>query len=186
MKSEAILDQSVPDLCQGIGQLREELAGFRYSLFRLETLQNYSGSSEDEAFAEWRRTGRLPVTAELEQWCVRTRQAVAVGCRVQRVHVVTEPLSDYVRFELASYAPNVQSGEEVRIISVRGGRWPTDVSAGDFWLIDARKLWTMRYAADGAWLGAEPTTDPQRLADACAQRDAALAQSVSWSEYNVR
>lgn len=79
------MDHSAPDAREDIDQLREELAGFRYSLFRLETLQNYSGSSEDEAFAEWQRTGRVPVTAELEQWCVRTRQAVAVGCRVQRV-----------------------------------------------------------------------------------------------------
>ena len=174
------------DLREGIDQLRDELAAFRYSLFRLETLQNYSGSSEDDAFAEWRRTGRIPVTAELQQWCERIRDRVGQGCRIQRVHVVTEPLTDYVRFELASYAPNVQAGEDVRIIPVRGDQWPADVQAADFWLIDARRLWTMSYSSEGAWLGAEPTTDPQCIADACAQREAAIAQSISWSEYDSR
>ena len=120
------------DLREGIDQLRHELAAFRYSLFRLETLQNYSGSSEDDAFAEWRRTGRIPVTAELQQWCERIRHRFGQGCRIQRVHVVTEPLTDYVRFELASYAPNVQAGEDVRIIPVRGDQWPADVQAADY------------------------------------------------------
>ncbi|MBQ6642394.1 MAG: hypothetical protein IJH84_15390 [Saccharopolyspora sp.] len=81
-------------------------------------MQNYSGSSEDDALAEWRRTGRIPVTAELQQWCERTRHRVGQGCRIQRVHVVTEPLTGYVQLELASYAPNVQAGEEVRVIPV--------------------------------------------------------------------
>ena len=46
---------------------------------------------------------------------------------MQRVHVVTEPLSDYIRFELTGYAPNVEAGEDVRVISVREGEpWPAD------------------------------------------------------------
>lgn len=175
-----------PDMREGIEQLRGELAEFRYSLFRLETLQNYSGTSEDDALAEWQHTGDIPLTDELQTWCDRIHHRVAQGCRVQRVHVVTEPLTDYVRFELASYAPNVQAGEDVRVIPVHGDRWPRDVQASDFWLIDARRLWTMHYAPDGEWLGAEPTTDPQRIADACAQRDAAIAQSLSWREYDSR
>ncbi|WP_367269030.1 DUF6879 family protein [Saccharopolyspora sp.] len=44
----------------------------------------------------------------------------------------------------------------------------------------------MRYSSDGAWLGAEPTTDPQCVVDACAQCEAAIAQSISWSEYDSR
>ena len=44
----------------------------------------------------------------------------------------------------------------------------------------------MRYSSEGAWLGAEPTTDAQCIADACAQREAAIAQSISWSEYDSR
>ncbi|SNR98964.1 hypothetical protein SAMN06265360_1596, partial [Haloechinothrix alba] len=40
---------TVRDSRPGIDRLWEGLTSFRYSLFRLETLQQYSGSSEDEA-----------------------------------------------------------------------------------------------------------------------------------------
>jgi hypothetical protein len=169
----------------GIDRLWDGLVNFRYSLFRLETLQQYSGSSEDEAIAEWRRTGVVPVTDELREWCERIQQRVQNGCRVQRVHVVTEPLTDYMRFELASYAPNVEAGEDVRIIPARDGWWPNDVAPNtDFWLIDGRHLWSMRYGSRGQWLGAELVTDARQVVDAGAARDAALAQSVSWRDYH--
>ena len=34
------------------------------------------------------------------------------------MHVIEEPLSDYMRFELEVYAPNVEAGEDVRLIPV--------------------------------------------------------------------
>lgn len=175
---------SAQDSRPGIDRLWMDLVNFRYSLFRMETLQAYSGSSEDEAFAEWRRTGIVPLTDELSQWCDRIQRRVDDGARVQRVHVVVEPPTDYMRFELASYAPNVAAGEDVRVIPARDGWWPADVpSDTDFWLIDGWQLWRMRYAPDGGWLGAELADDPQHIVNACAIRDAALAQSLSWREY---
>ncbi|WP_026454245.1 DUF6879 family protein [Saccharomonospora iraqiensis] len=175
------------DTRPGVNALRRELAHFRYSLFRLETFQRYSGSSEDEAFAEWRRTGSLPRTDELRAWCEWIDQRIREGCRAQRVHVVREPLTDYLRFELASYKPNVLAGEEVRIIPVSEGCWPTDVPAeSDFWLVDGRSLWSMRYGHGGEWLGAQHVADPRQVVEACTVRDAALAQSVLWQDYHPR
>lgn len=167
----------------GVASLRRRLATFRYSLFRLETLQSYGGSGEDEAFAAFRAGQAIPMTPALREWCERVRQRIGEGCAVQRVHVVTEPLTEYIRFELASYAPNVEAGEDVRILPVRGGEWPTDILRKDFWLIDSTDLWEMHYAADGTWEGAEPVTDPARIVEACFVRDAALAQSRPWSSY---
>jgi hypothetical protein len=166
----------------GIERLRQALADFHDSLFRLETMQEYSGSSEDAAFAEWRRTGVVPLTDELRWWCERVRRRVADGCRVQRVHVVTEPLTEYMRFELASYAPNVAAGEDVRILAVpQGTAWPHDVpQQEDFWLIDSRQLWSMRYAPNGHWLGVQPSTDPQQIVRARAVREVAVARSRPW------
>lgn len=72
----------------------------------------------------------------------------------------------------------------MRVIPARAGHWPADVPAEtDFWLIDGWRLWSMRYAPDGEWFGAELVDDPQQIVKACAMRDAALAQSVSWHEY---
>jgi hypothetical protein len=170
----------------GVAALRERLANFRYSLFRLETLQAYSGSSEDEAYAAHRAGQPIPVTPALRTWCDRVRRRVAAGAAVQRVHVVVEPPSEYLRFEVASYGPNVEAGEDVRILPVRrGGSWPADVGHDDFWLIDSRELWAMFYAEDSTWLGAEPVHEPRRIVEACFIRDAALAQAMSWSRYQL-
>lgn len=167
----------------GVASLRQRLSTFRYSLFRLETLQAYGGSGEDDAFAAFRAGRPIPMTAALREWCERVRRRVGEGRTVQRVHVVTEPLTEYIRFELASYAPNVEAGEDVRVLPARHGEWPTDIPREDFWLVDSNDLWDMLYAADGTWLGAEQVTDPGHIVDACFVRDAALAQSRPWSTY---
>lgn len=162
-------------------------AAFRYSLFRLEVLQAYQGSSEDDAFAAYRASGAVPVTPQLRAWCARVRQRVREGCAVQRVHVVIEPTTEYMTFELASYAPNVDAGEDVRILRVKeGDAWPADVPHQDFWLVDATELWSMAYAEDGAWLGAELVHDADQILAACRARDAALAQAQSWVRYMHR
>jgi hypothetical protein len=167
-----------------VGAMLERLASFRYSLFRLETLQVYSGSSADEAFTAYRADGSIPVTRELREWCARVHRRVSDGCAVQRVHVVMEPTTEYIDFELASYAPNVDAGEDVRIIRVAEGHpWPLDIPRQDFWLIDASELWVMAYAEDGAWLGVEHVGDPREIVAASHTRDAALAQAQPWARY---
>ena len=43
---------------------------------------------------------------------------------MQRVHVVSEPLTDYLRFEITGYRLNVEAGEDVRILPRRQqGAW---------------------------------------------------------------
>jgi len=82
------------------------------------------------------------------------RLRVDAGAAVARVHVVIEPLTEYLRFELASYAPNVDAGEDVRILPVRPGEaWPVDIPDVDFWMVDSRGVWEMSYAKDGHLAG---------------------------------
>lgn len=160
---------------------------YRYSVFRLETLQNYGNSGEDGAFAAWRAGRPIPMTPELRTWTQMIRANAQAGRIMQRVHVVTEPLSDYIRFELAGYAPNVEAGEDIRIIPVHDrGHWPTDVPQHDYWLFDSNELYDQHYDADGWWLGTELIRDPERIVDACRWRDAALHQAMPWKDYVTR
>ncbi|MCA1604020.1 MAG: hypothetical protein LC808_13750 [Actinobacteria bacterium] len=168
----------------GAAELRERFATFRYSLFRLEALQTYGGSGEEEGRAAFEAGQLIPLSPALRKWTQMLRQRVGSGCAVQRVHVVTSPLTDYMRFELASYAPNVQAGEDIRIISVpTDGEWPRDVPPDDFWLIDSSELWNQRYDQRGTWLGVDVVTDPAQVVQACRARDAALHQALPWADY---
>ncbi|MPZ66106.1 MAG: hypothetical protein GEU83_11525 [Pseudonocardiaceae bacterium] len=168
----------------GAPEFVDKFVQYRYSVFRLETLQNYGNSGEEEAFVAWRAGQSISVTPELRAWTQMIRANAQAGRIMQRVHVVTEPLSDYIQFELAGYAPNVEAGEDIRIIPVRErGHWPMDVPQHDYWLFDSHELYDQNYDADGWWLGTERIRDPERIVDACRWRDAALHQAMPWKDY---
>lgn len=167
----------------GVAALWERFTTYRYSVFRLETFQVYGGSGEDEAIAAF-LAGEPPTPdVKVQEYAARVRAAVQTGRTPQRVHVVVEPPTDYMRFELTGYRYNVDAGEEVRIIPVTDGQWAPDVPHWDFWLFDSSELWDMSYTDDGTWLGVEPLDDPARIVAACHARDAALHQSISWAQY---
>jgi hypothetical protein len=111
--------------------------------------------------------------------------ATGDGRTMQRVHVVIEPLTDYLRFEVAwSYAHSVAAGEDVRIIPLAEGEgWPPDVPVRDFWLFDDTELFDMRYDTDGAWVGVVHLTNPDAAVVACQQRAAALSHGQPWAAY---
>jgi hypothetical protein len=158
---------------------------FRYRVFRLETLQEYRGSGEDDAIAAFNNGARTPPPDPVQdEWEAMIRANCAAGKVMQRVHVVVEPVSDYMQFELTwAYAPNVAAGEDIRVIPIRHGRpWPDGVPRQDFWLIDA-DLYLARYTDDGTWVGVEHIDDPQAVSAAGQWRRAALHHAQSWRKF---
>lgn len=157
---------------------------FRYSVFRLETLQVYGGSGEDPGLAAFQRGEAVPPFSPDEvEWSAMLRANRDAGRIQQRVHVVYEPITPYLAFELTwQYGPHVAAGEDIRVLPVTG-EWPVDVPRRDFWIFDSREVYWMRYDREGTWLGAEYTTDPADVVAACVARDAALVQARPWSEY---
>jgi len=160
---------------------------FRSSVFRLETLQVYADSGEDDAISAFER-GDLspPPDPEQDAWEAMIRANRAAGRTMQRVHVVTEPLTLYMQFELAwAYPPNIAAGEDVRVIAAGGG-WPSTLPHMDFWLFDDSEVMVARYKPDGSWLGVEQVDDRALLVSACQWRDAALALSMTWAQFMDR
>ncbi len=176
-----------PEELPGVAELLERFRTFRYTVFRLETLQHYAGSGEDEGIAAFERGDPEPPPDPAEdEYAGMVRAHRAAGKARQRVHVVREPLSDYLAYELTwEYGPHAAAGEDIRIIDATDG-WPDDVALEDFWLFDSRHLFDLHYAADGTWLGVEQLTDPGSVADACFVRDAAWHQSTPWVDYMAR
>jgi hypothetical protein len=105
---------------------------------------------------------------------------------MHRVHIVEEPLSDYVRFECAwAYEHTTLAGEEVRIIPVAEGTWP-DLPRDDYWLFDSSLLVSMRYDDDGVYEAAELVDDPARIVEANHWRDQAIYQSIPYRTFANR
>lgn len=162
-------------------------AEFRYTAFRLETLQNYAVDYEKEPlrrFLSGEPFGHSPILAE---WGEEVGERTRAGMRYSRVHVVTEPLSDYVRFECAwAYRPNVTAGEDVRILPVADDEWPEGVPHWDYWLFDSATLLGMNYTPDGEMLAGELIEDPELIVSANLWRDRTVHLSVPFAEYETR
>lgn len=171
----------------GAAEFAGKFHQFRYSAFRLETLQSYGNSGEDADFEAF-VTGRpKPENPGHEQWQAMIRTNVQAGRIIQRVHVVTEPLSQYMQLELTwGYGPNAAAGEDIRIIGIpEGEAWPTDVpeEGTDYWLFDSAELYAQHYDPKGTWLGTELVTDPAQIVTACRWREAALHHAIPWQDY---
>ena len=148
---------------------------FAASAFRLEQLQVYDVPSEVAALAAWRRDGSVGPN---EAWCRTVRAARSRGASMRRVHVVTEPLSDYVRWELTGMRWSAEAGEDIRVLPAgRLDDWPT---TPDFWLFDDSLGVRMDYDAGGRFLGGRPTDD---VAPLMAVRELTLAAATPLGDY---
>ena len=118
------------------------------------------------------------------EWQHMIRRHTNAGRRLQRVHVVVEPLTDYLRYELAAYMQNSEAGEDIRLIPVRGDDWPAELPQGDdFWLFDDADVWDMHYDSEGQFLKAIRAASSSRIEQCVRWRDVALAQAVTLADY---
>jgi uncharacterized protein DUF6879 len=172
-----------------IDTLGEEFAelfrNFDHTAFRLETLQKYAVDYEEEPMRRFLAGEPQPADPAKDEWCQFIRDARANGKEVGRVHIVVEPLSEYMRYELAwSYGGNVDAGEDIRIAPVRIGSWVNELPRDhDFWLFDSRDLWIMSYDEKGRFLAAEQMDDPAEVVRHNYWRDVAKHVAVGFHEY---
>ncbi|MEU0935243.1 DUF6879 family protein [Embleya sp. NPDC005971] len=153
---------------------------FEREAFRLETLSAYTLVGEEHEYAEFMATGRL-VLPDDDPWLTQLARYRDSGRRVGRVHVVTPPLSDYLRYEFAAYRYNVAAGEDVRILdTTRAQNVPPMPS--DFWMLDDSKVVEMRYDEHGAQVARVLLESPD-LAWYRRSKESAIALSIPLAEY---
>lgn len=122
---------------------------FRERVFRLETLDWYDAPNEHEPYARF-LAGQPADLTWREPWKRLVRDVRASGRIMQRVHVVTEPVSDYVRFELLHvYPANVEAGEDVRVLGRAAAAANGIIQSEDFWLFDDDIAAVLRYDDGG-------------------------------------
>lgn len=160
-------------------------ARFARSAYRLELLDHYVADNEILPYRQF-LAGQMPDPAWREPWKRLVREALAAGKTMARVHVVTEPLSVYLRFMLACvYPANVEAGEDVRILP-RSAAARLDLPARDYWLFDDREAAVMAYDDEGNWLHADLVDDRDTIADLCRARDRALQQAIPLAAYTTQ
>lgn len=152
---------------------------FDFSVFRLEVLDYY----ESESFRRV-QAGEAPDPAVRESWDALVAEARRSGKVMSRVHIVSEPLTDYVRYEIGFYRSSVAAGEDIRILP-RSRAQGLDLPDFDFWLFDNRAVAVMTYSAAGAWQESRMTTEPGFVASCRRWRDIAMSHAAPLGAYTA-
>jgi hypothetical protein len=165
-------------------------ASFKHTAYRLETLQVYDVSYEIEPYRAFLAGRARPRDEAKSAWVAMLEYAAAAGKTVQRVHLVNEPLTDYLRYELEwSYPPNVKAGEDIRILPASETPVPSLGTLGtldDYWLFDSSDLWVMRYDREGRFEYIRQVSDPGAIVSHAYWRDAALHWAIPYADYMRR
>ncbi|TQF05903.1 hypothetical protein E6W39_31355 [Kitasatospora acidiphila] len=155
---------------------------FNREAFRLETLDDYSQSGGIEAYHAFLAGEEQPDEYKSAGWVRTVSNATQSGKRMYRVHIVSRPLTDYLRFELAwGYQRNMAAGEEFFILDTTDRENPIP-EAPDFWLFDDETVAAMSYDGNGKYLGVE-FLGPGQLAEFLAYRNTALARAEPFADW---
>ncbi|MBT2674479.1 hypothetical protein J7E95_27465 [Streptomyces sp. ISL-14] len=154
-------------------------AEIQQEAWRLETLPQYLVPQEAEEFAAFREGRPLPpYTAS--PYTERVSRQCAEGKYHGRVHIVTQPLSDYLRFEFRYYAAHVRAGDDIRILDVTNRPNPLE-GVQDFWMFDRTEVVLMNYEEDGRQTNREVFEGEVSLF--IEYQRIAIAESVPFEEY---
>ncbi len=143
-------------------QWAELLTSCTRSASHLEMRDWYAAEDEKDRFERFLAAGRRDHAAEYperREWLDLMRQVTGAGVRVRRARIVSEPVSDYIRFEWHGAGPTIEAGEELRWL-------PRPLASGialpgnDFWLLDERRAMFNHFSGDGVPLGQEITEAP--------------------------
>jgi hypothetical protein len=154
---------------------------FTRSAFHLELRDEYRVAEEIEPIRKWRNNE--PDDYEwIREWRELIKAATSAGKSVVRVRVVTEPITEYVRFEHAMARFNVAAGEELYWVP---RHLTSDITFPDhdFWLLDDEIVAFNIFTEDGSSFGAKLSTEPA-VVERCVQlRDRLLAIGIPHERY---
>jgi hypothetical protein len=140
----------------------ELIAATNASAVHLEMRDWYAVADEAEAFAQWRADQRARTTeADRESrrdWLNLIRASAARGVVMRRVRIVSEPVSEYIRFEWSGTALNVEAGEQVRWLPRRRAS-DLCLPGNDFWVFDDRMIRFHHFSGEGNIVEDELVTD---------------------------
>ncbi|WP_371653283.1 MULTISPECIES: DUF6879 family protein [unclassified Streptomyces] len=142
--------------------VREGLARARHSAAHLEMRDSYT--PDDPEFARWRAGHRYHGDpTKLPDWWETWRSLVelttARGVMMRRARIVSEPVTDYIRYEHDLTFANVAAGELVRWLPRRRA---ADIAlpATDLWMFDGTSVLFTYFSGAGEVVDREWSTEP--------------------------
>jgi hypothetical protein len=128
------------------------------SLVHLEMRDDYGIGSA--AFAAWLHHRPYDRSGADAVWHALIGAVIERGATVRRARIVSEPVSEYIKFEYeVTPAANLAAGEQVRWLS-RQKASDLALPGNDFWLFDGAAVLFNHFGGDGSATATELRTEP--------------------------
>lgn len=160
-------------------RLSELLHGFDRDAWRWECQGDYA--SDHQALDRW-RAGLPPDETRKQAWLDHIRSITGAGVTFRRVRMLTDPLTDYLRWMIGRTQANVDAGEDIRWIH-QADATRLRLPDYDFYLFDNTRLAIMRFSADKVLTEIEVVDEPAAVAAHRAYRDAVWPLAQPHADY---
>ncbi|NUV69874.1 MULTISPECIES: DUF6879 family protein [unclassified Streptomyces] len=152
------MPSSVPGFSELLGKCQRSAA-------HLEMRDSYAPTDRFEAWQRGERTNCADKGSWWHPYDQLISGTVARGVTIRRARIVSEPTTEYIRWEHYVTHVNVTAGEHVRWIPRRlaTGIAPPE---NDFWLFDGTLLRVHHFSGDGA-VAEDKITDDPPVAELC-------------------
>lgn len=155
---------------------------FESSAWRWEAQGTYNQPDEVEPWQRWR--DGIPVLQDLDwlrPWLDEIQAATKSGKVFQRVRMLTEPLTEYLRWQMEVTPANLAAGEEISLVT-QAAAARLGLPEHDFWIFDHAKVAVLHYGPEGL-IGAEIVTEPATVARYEQWRKIACAEAVPYDDF---
>jgi hypothetical protein len=162
-------------------QFGDAVMDYQHTAFRWECQGTYREPSENGPIQAWRE-GRIDEAYSHRPWLDEMRHNRAQGRLWQRVRMLTEPLTEYLQWMVATTHLNVEAGEDIRWLAESRAhelRMPDH----DFYLLDDTRVLRLHFGEHGV-AGADMVTDLGEVARHRRWRDLAWDAAIPHYEYH--
>ena len=151
------------------------------SAVHLEMRDDYGPGSR--AFAAWRESRPYDRSGPDAAWHALVGSVVKRGATVRRARIVSEPASDYIKFEYeVTPAANLAAGEQVGWLSRRNAS-DLALPGNDFWLFDGTAVLFNYFSGDGKMTGTELRDEPAVVRLCASAFEAVWDRAVPHEDY---
>ncbi|MBO4258050.1 DUF6879 family protein [Streptomyces griseorubiginosus] len=174
---------------QNVPSFDELLEAARHSAVHLEMRDQYAVGDEVEDFNDWLRTGRRdadPASEYWAPWVDMISRALDRGVTVRRARVISEPVTDYIRYEHAGTVVNVHAGEQVRWLP-RYRAADLLLPGADLWIFDGVQLLFNHFTGTGEWADPpmELRTEPSVVKQCSDAFEAVWERAIPHDQYEI-
>ncbi|MGI0141029.1 MAG: DUF6879 family protein [Candidatus Micrarchaeales archaeon] len=152
------------------------------NIFRLELLDKYDVEEERYPLQQF-RGGIFLESEEMKLWRERVAATKKRAVKVQRVHIVNLPLSDYLIFEIEGYKRTQKAGEEIFLLAQEEVSISEKIS--DFWMFDDQAAVELEYSKSGTYISTHGVPS-EKISELVEVKHKLLQRAVPLKEFIIQ